>query len=63
MEQAAACNIVKMLQAAASLYYVPHSMFCMFVYVLSSRAIIMDQPDYNQPPGFGGATQVHLRFV
>lgn len=33
------------------------------VYLLCSCSSIMDPPDFNQPPGFGGANQVRLEDV
>lgn len=44
-----------------SLCGVTYSTSCVFVSVLSSCSSIIDQPDYNQPPGFGGAAQVQRR--
>lgn len=43
------------------LYYCIVCLICLSVCLLSSCSSIIDPPDYNQPPGFGGTTQVSLR--
>lgn len=48
---------IKMLWDPVLLYCVSNMSVCL----LSSCSSIIDPPDYNQPPGFGGTTQVSQR--